>query len=129
MKRSKAIALRQQIENAATLQTDESALDSKWMYPEWQSNTAYEIGNRVRYGEKLYKCNIAHTSQDDWVPDTQSALWSEVSVEEWAEWKQPTGAHDAYNIGDKCSYKGKHYICTINSNVYAPDVYGWELVA
>ncbi len=128
MKRSKVYEIRSKIEAAATLQTDESALDSKWMYPEWQSNTAYEIGNRVRYGEKLYKCNIAHTSQDDWKPDTQSALWSEVSIEEWAEWKQPTGAHDAYNIGDKCSYNGKHYICDINGNVYAPDVYGWHEV-
>lgn len=128
MKRAEAIALRAQIESAATLQTDESALDSKWMYPEWQSNTAYAVNDRIRYGEKLYKCNLAHVSQEDWKPDAPSALWSEVSVEEWAEWKQPTGAHDAYNTGDKVSYNGKHYICDINNNVYAPDVYGWHEV-
>ena len=23
-------------------------------------------------------------------------------------------------------FKGKHYICTADANVYAPDVYGWE---
>lgn len=127
MKRSKVYEIRKRIESAASLQTDESALDSKWMYPEWATDTAYAIGDRVRYVDKLYKCNIAHTSQDDWKPDTQSALWSEVSIEEWAEWKQPTGAHDAYNAGDKCSYKGKHYICDVNGNVYAPDVYGWSV--
>ena len=32
----------------------------------------------------------------------------------------------AYNLGDKASYNGKHYICTADANVYAPDVYGWE---
>ena len=128
MKRSKAIALRQQIESAATLQTDEAALDSKWMFPTWMTETSYAIGDRIRYGEKLYKCVQAHTSQADWTPDATPALWVEVSVEEFPEWKQPTGAHDAYNIGDKVSYNGQHYICTINGNVYAPDVYGWEIV-
>ena len=37
-----------------------------------------------------------------------------------------TGAHDAYHLGDKVSYNGKHYICTADANVYAPGVYGWE---
>lgn len=129
MKRSKAYEIRNHIESAATLQTDESALDSKWMFPTWMTETSYAIGDRIRYGEKLYKCNIAHTSQDDWRPDKPSALWSEVSADEWAEWHQPEGAHDAYNEGDKCAYKGKHWICTANGNVYPPDVYGWELVA
>lgn len=120
MKRAEAIALRQQIESAATLQTDEVALDSKWMYATWQTDTAYEVGSRVRYGDKLYKCNIAHISQDDWRPDKPSALWSEVSADEWAEWKPPTGAHDAYNVGDKCSYQGKHWVCDANGNVFPP---------
>lgn len=129
MKRIEAEALRQQIESAATLQTDETALASKWMYAEWKTDTAYEVGNRIRYAEKLYKCVQPHTSQTAWTPDKTPALWVEVSIEEFPEWHQPTGAHDAYNIGDKCSYNGQHYICTINGNVYAPDVYGWELIA
>lgn len=37
-----------------------------------------------------------------------------------------TGAHDAYNRGDKVNYNGKHYIRTADANVYAPGVYGWE---
>ena len=32
----------------------------------------------------------------------------------------------AYNLGDKASYNGKHYICTSDANVYAPAVYVWE---
>ena len=47
--------------------------------------------------------------------------------EEWPRYVQPTGAHDAYNIGDKITYNGEHYICTMNGCVWAPDVYpsGW----
>lgn len=128
MKRTEAEALRRQIESAAVLQTDENALESKWMYAEWQSGTAYAVGDRVRHADRLYKCVQAHTSQDDWTPDLTPALWAEVSIEEFPEWHQPTGAHDAYNTGDKVSYNGQHYICTVDGNIYAPDVYGWEIV-
>ena len=49
--------------------------------------------------------------------------------DEWPEFVQPTGAHDAYNTGDKVTYNGKHYISTMDGNVWAPDAYpaGWEL--
>ena len=45
---------------------------------------------------------------------------------EWPEWRQPLGAHDAYQLGAKVSYNGKHYINTTANNVWAPGVYGWE---
>lgn len=51
-------------------------------------------------------------------------------VDEYPEYVQPTGVHDAYNIGDKITYNGKKYICQINGCVWAPDVYpqGWQEV-
>ena len=57
---------------------------------------------------------------------TASAKGDYNTVDEWPEWVQPTGAQDAYMAGDKVSYNGKHYICIIDYNIYAPDVYGWE---
>ncbi len=50
--------------------------------------------------------------------------------EEWPEWVQPTGAHDAYNTGDKVTYNGKHYTSLLDGNVWSPDAYpaGWQLV-
>ena len=126
MKRTEAETIRRQIENAATLQTDETALESKWMYAEWKTDTAYEAGTRRRYSKKLYKCVQAHTSQTAWTPDITPALWTEVSIDEYPEWKQPAGAHDAYSEGDKCNYNGQHYICIVDGNIYAPDVNGWK---
>ena len=43
---------------------------------------------------------------------------------------QPTGAHDAYNAGDRVLYSGGVYESTIDGNVWAPDVYpaGWKNV-
>lgn len=45
-----------------------------------------------------------------------------------ADWVQPTGAHDAYNTGDKVRFKGDIYESLIDGNVWSPEVYpqGWQ---
>lgn len=50
--------------------------------------------------------------------------------EEYPEYKQPTGKHDAYNKGDKITYNGKKYECIKNNVVWNPDDYpqGWKLI-
>lgn len=105
---------------------DSTALRMKEFYPEWAAGVDYATGYKVQHGGTLYKCVQAHTSQADWTPYATPALWVVVSIDEYPEWVQPTGAHDAYNTGDKVSYNGKHYICTADGNAYAPDVYGWK---
>lgn len=49
-------------------------------------------------------------------------------TDEWPEFVQPTGAHDAYSSGDKITFNGVHYICRMNACVWSPAVYpaGWE---
>lgn len=44
------------------------------------------------------------------------------------EYRQPSGAHDAYKQGDRVTYNGQAYESTINGNVWAPDAYpqGWK---
>ena len=51
-------------------------------------------------------------------------------TEEYPEFVQPSGAHDAYHVGDKITYNGKHYECIYNGCVWTPDAYpaGWKLV-
>lgn len=51
--------------------------------------------------------------------------------EEYPEYVQPTGAHDAYHNGDKVTYQGKKYHCIAPEDVAVvcpPDVYPayWE---
>ena len=98
------------------------------LFAEWAFPVGYTVGQIRRYNGTLYKCVQAHTSQADWTPDTASSLWSKTSdpAEEWPEWSQPVGAHDAYSKGAKVSHKEKHWISTVDSNVWEPGVYGWE---
>ncbi len=46
----------------------------------------------------------------------------------YPDFVQPTGAHDAYNMGDIINYNGILYISKIDGNVYSPVDYpdGWE---
>lgn len=127
MKRKELRELIEAIQNLRNSADDETALASVYAYPEWRADTAYTVNERIRYGESLYRCVQAHTSQNGWEPTQTPALWTRVSLEKWPEWVQPAGAHDAYNTGDKVSYNGQHYICTSNGNIYAPGVYGWSL--
>ena len=129
MTRGKVKQLRALIEQLAVTLDDETALTGVQLFPTWVVGKAYAVNDRVQYNGTLYKCIQAHTSQDDWMPSATPALWKTVSLDEYPEWVQPAGAHDAYNIGDKVTYNGQHYVCTSNANVYAPDVYGWELIA
>jgi len=56
--------------------------------------------------------------------------WREIVAEGYPEWVQPTGSHDAYNIGDRVSFQGSDYESIINANVWSPTAYpaGWTLI-
>lgn len=118
--------------DARTLVTDEFALQTIDMFPYWRTGltiTQDDITNgkhRYQYNGKLYKCVQAHTTQADWTPDVTPALWVEISLDEFPEWKQPTGSHDAYKKGDKVTHNGKKWSSDVDANVWEPGVYGWS---
>lgn len=116
----KARRLRHKIEDLAITMTDEEGLEYVDLFVNWVTGTVYAVGDRVKFGDTLYKCVQAHTSQDDWTPDLTPALWVRVTVEEWPEWVQPIGAQDAYMTGDKVTHNEKHWVSLIDNNVWEP---------
>lgn len=122
---------------------DSIAFTMPQMYDEWDPNSEEYVGKDnatpekpaaiVRRNEKLYRCLQSHTSQENWKPETSPSLWVEIAdpAIEWPEWKQPTGAHDAYDEGDKVTHNGKRYISKINGNTTEPgsDPRWWEEVS
>lgn len=124
----RARALRPYIEKASASLTDEDALQAVELFPQWVTDHAYVVDERLQYKNVLYRVVQAHTSQADWTPDITPALFVVVSLDEWPEFVQPTGAHDAYKKGDKITFNGKHYISLIDANVYSPTAYpaGWQ---
>lgn len=106
---------------------DTTAGEHAGLFEAWTYPVAYTVGNIRRYGEKLYRCLQAHTSQETWTPDVSASLWVSISdpAEEWPAWSQPVGAHDAYDKGAKVSHKEKHWTSDLDNNVWKPGVYGW----
>lgn len=123
--REQARKLRKFLEKMSINATDEEALDNILAYPKWAVGKEYTKDERVRYEDVLYKVLQNHTSQSDWTPDVAVSLFVKVSIEEYPQWVQPTGSHDAYQKGDKVTHKEKHWVSDVDSNTWEPSVFGW----
>lgn len=98
-------------------------------YLNWKANEVVTAGVIRFFGNNLYKCIQPHTTQADWTPDLTPALWKRYfEPDDYQEWVQPTGAHDAYNTGDKAIFEGHLWESLIDANVWSPTVYpaGWK---
>ncbi len=117
----------QQVISQAQELPDEEALQNQSLYPFW------EVGIDVIVDEKrqemspdltevwLWKCLQAHTTQADWRPKDTPALWTRVGYDdEILDWVQPTGGHDAYNIGDQVKHNGFVWTSKVDGNVWEP---------
>ena len=126
--RTRARVLRHLIEVASQSLPDEDALQAVELFPHWSATNEYFTGDRVAYESTLYKCLQDHTAQPTWTPTDSPSLWVRVDDPsiEWPEWVQPTGSTDAYPMGAKVSYAGKHWISTVDSNVWTPGTFGWD---
>lgn len=115
--------------------TDEQAVTISTLWPEWSAGgVQYKVDDVVNYSGHLYRCEQAHTSQADWTPDAAPSLWSQINIagDGVDVWTQPTGAHNAYNTGDRVHYPTASdpiYVSTIDGNTWSPDAYpqGWQL--
>lgn len=118
--------------------SDDKAMEIATVYEPWEVGKAYAVDTFLRYGEnnvgdpQLYKVVQAHTSQADWTPDATPSLYTPIGLDEkgYPVWSKPTGAHDAYSIGDIVDYNGTRYKSLIDGNIWSPDEYpsGWHLV-
>lgn len=110
-------------------------------YEEYQEDKEYKEGDKFTFDGKIYEVIQGHRSQTNWIPSSTPALYKEfLSVkikdeagnesEVVAEFKKPTGAHDAYQKGDKVSFEGAIYESTIDNNAYSPFEYqqGWKKI-
>ena len=98
------------------------------LYDEWSGDgVAYEAGDVRQRGGLLYRCVQAHVSQESWTPEAAASLWTRIAdpAQEWPEWIQPIGAHNAYAKGAKVSHNGKRWVSDVDANTWEPGVYGW----
>ena len=85
------------------------------------------------HDDTIYKAVQGHTTQDVWEhPETPALwrVWRDPKADVPPELVRPSGAHDAYAIGERVTYQGSVYESTINANTYSPTEYpaGWRLI-
>ena len=134
-----AEAIREAMDFAGATLDDEQALVCVRLYRPWGVGREYKKGDFLTYGTnsvgdpQLYKVALAHTSQADWLPPSAPNLYDAIGLDEegYPVWSQPTGAHDAYNIGDVVNYNGTLYKSKIDGNITVPgsDERWWEVYA
>lgn len=115
--------------------SDAQALQVAAIYPEWHVDVDYRTKQVCRYNGELYRCAQNHKSSNEYNP-TVASLWTKITLDPvtgYDVWQQPSGSHDAYNVGDRVLYpdsSGKVYESLINGNTWSPDAYpaGWKLI-
>lgn len=130
----RARELRATIEGLAVNLDNDQALENVELFPAWDGDGhAYEISDRVRYSEKLYKVLQTHTSQPDWSPTNAPSLFAEIlpgqDGTDIGDWVQPDSTNP-YMAGDRVRYNGMIYESVIDGNIWSPDAYpsGWKVI-
>ena len=125
---AEARKLRVSIVQLAQYAPDEVAATAAFAFDPWDAAGAYEVGNRVRYADVLYKCLTGHTAQESWTPDVSPSLWAKVLIPDPSvipEWEQP-GSTNGYSKGDKVTHNGKTWESLADNNVWEPGAVGTE---
>lgn len=110
--------------------TEEQALTVKDIYSVWDGNgVSYPKDYYLTHNGKLHKVLQAHTSQEDWTPDSAPSLFAEVlpgqSGTGTGEWVQPDSTNP-YMTGDQVTHNGETWESLIDNNVWEPGAQGTE---
>lgn len=130
MTREHAYKLRELLHKASASLSDKDALDGIELFAIWDASASYNVDDRVRYNEILYRCLQTHQAQEGWNPVDAPSLWAKVLIPDPGvipEWEQPSSTNP-YMIGDKVRHNRNIWISTIDNNVWEPGVYGWDIV-
>ena len=112
-----AQAIRDGMDAAAIVLTDERAVKSPRLYPIWAAGLTVKAGDRLYYPgtDKLYKVVQAHTTQADWTPDAVPALYTVIDVAHAGTQDNPIpaerGMKYVYGLYYTDSEVGKLYLC------------------
>lgn len=79
MKRSEVLKLRSVIEQAMQSIDGNDAVTARMLYPAWATDTAYTVGFKAQYADKLWRCIQQHTAISGWEPDVATSLWEEIN--------------------------------------------------
>lgn len=127
IKAEDAVEFRNTIDEIIITLSDEQAIAAPVLFPIWQANINYKVGDRIRYEGKLYKVIQEHTSQIGWQPIVAASLFAALLVDEENNnilaWIQPDSTN-GYMMNDKVIHNEKFWVSTSDNNVWEPETVG-----
>lgn len=88
------------------------------LFVQWDENWRGKAGDIVRDEGQLYRSihDVTDAGQNR-KPSENPSMWTRIGnpLEEFPEWIQPLGAHDAYSKGAKVSHNGKKWTSTLTA--------------
>ena len=87
-------------------------------------------GDRCTHnGKTWYVSQADGAGSNVWAPGVYGWTDENASAQpaQPAAWVQPTGAHDAYQIGAEVTHNGSVWVSTAANNVWSPGAYGWQI--
>ena len=114
-----AQAIRDSMDAAAIVLTDEQAAKAPRLYPTWVAGLTVKAGDRLYYPvtDRLYKVRDGkgHTTQANWTPDTTQDLYVVIDVAHSGTQDDPIpaerGMEYVYGLYYSDSEDGKLYLC------------------
>ena len=96
-------------------------------YQPWEAREPVKIGDRRRdeYNGLVYEVYAA-AGDNLYPPHEVLNIWRRVYEEEWPEWVQPTGAHDAYAKYAKVTHNNIKWVSDYDNNTWEPGKFGWS---
>lgn len=109
----RARKLRPYIVKASASLSDADALQAKELYVRWAAGMEVAVGDRLLYGDRLYRVTQAHTTQDGWEPDQVPALFTVIDEQHAGTQDDPIPAAR----GMEYTY-GRYYSDPEDGNLY-----------
>ena len=111
----RARVLRPYIVKASASLEDADAVKAKELYARWAVGVAVAVGDRLLYGERLYRVTQAHTTQEGWEPDKTPAMFTVIDEEHTGTQEDPIpaakGMEYTYGLYYTDPEDGKLYRC------------------
>lgn len=108
-----ALKVKPVLQKGAQSLSDAEALTVKAIYGQWAAGDEVKTREKRIYGERLYRCRQAHTTQADWTPDLTPDLWAIIDEENEGTIANPIPAVS----GMEYEY-GKYYLDPEDGLVY-----------
>ena len=114
--------------NSGWVRFVEAGVEEPWVADRQYLKTVVVTGNGRRY--LALADEFSEVGREPWNP-VMFAVWEDIgsdgSVPATPAWVQPTGAHDAYGLGDIVTHNGQTWESTNAANVWEPGVFGWVI--